>query len=225
MKNKMFSFKLYCSCIIIILLSVIIFFIDPVTYNLLVQEDGLVEYISAFSLLACSMILFHSIYKRWANLKLSQTIGLALMSFILFFGFGEEVSWGQRIFGIISPDFFVENNLQNETNIHNLKLYGIKLNQWVFTYVLVGLCTMYFLALPLVVRFYTHINHCVSNYAIPIPKWEYSLVFLIASLALNLINIPRIAELWECVFSITLLIVCTKPYELSDDRENCNYSR
>ena len=224
MKRNLFSFKLYCSCVIIILLSVIIFFIDPATYNLLVQEDGLVEYLSALSLLACSMILMHSIYKRWGNLKLSQMIGLTLMALILFFGFGEEVSWGQRIFGIISPDFFVENNLQNETNIHNLKLYGIKLNQWIFTYLLVGLCTVYFLALPLVVRFYT-INHFLSNYAIPIPRWEYSLVFLIASLALNLISIPRISELWECVFSITLLIVCSNPHQLNDDSENFKHTK
>lgn len=32
---------------------------------------------------------------------------------------GEEISWGQRIFGYATPDFFSQNNLQQETNLHN----------------------------------------------------------------------------------------------------------
>ena len=31
----------------------------------------------------------------------------------------EEISWGQRLFAIESPEFFVENNVQGETNLHN----------------------------------------------------------------------------------------------------------
>jgi hypothetical protein len=33
---------------------------------------------------------------------------------------GEEISWGQRIFGWATPDFFRENNIQGETNFHNM---------------------------------------------------------------------------------------------------------
>jgi tetratricopeptide (TPR) repeat protein len=32
----------------------------------------------------------------------------------------EEISWGQQLFNWQSPDFFLRNNLQHETNIHNL---------------------------------------------------------------------------------------------------------
>lgn len=31
----------------------------------------------------------------------------------------EEISWGQRVFGFSSPDFFKSRNLQGETNLHN----------------------------------------------------------------------------------------------------------
>jgi hypothetical protein len=33
---------------------------------------------------------------------------------------GEEISWGQRIFGWATPEFFRENNIQGETNFHNM---------------------------------------------------------------------------------------------------------
>jgi hypothetical protein len=42
---------------------------------------------------------------------------------ILAFGFfviaGEEISWGQRIFQVQSPEFFLQYNEQQELNIHN----------------------------------------------------------------------------------------------------------
>ena len=32
---------------------------------------------------------------------------------------GEEISWGQRLFGIATPEALKETNLQNEINLHN----------------------------------------------------------------------------------------------------------
>ncbi|MGK0187960.1 MAG: DMSO/TMAO reductase YedYZ heme-binding membrane subunit [Verrucomicrobiales bacterium] len=47
-------------------------------------------------------------------------LGLAVM---FFFAFGEEISWGQRIFGWQTPDAILETNQQQETNIHNLVFF------------------------------------------------------------------------------------------------------
>ena len=44
----------------------------------------------------------------------------------------EEISWGQRIFGIESPEWFLKHNRQVETNVHNLVIYGVNLNKVVF---------------------------------------------------------------------------------------------
>ena len=51
----------------------------------------------------------------------------------LFFGAGEEISWGQRIFHIESSKFFNENNSQKETNLHNMIVDGVKLNKLIFS--------------------------------------------------------------------------------------------
>ena len=33
---------------------------------------------------------------------------------------GEEISWGQRLFGFKPPDVFLERNYQQELNLHNV---------------------------------------------------------------------------------------------------------
>ena len=78
----------------------------------------------------------------------SKNIGIILFSIIFFFGFGEEISWGQRIFNIETPNFFIENNLQSETNIHNLMIGDVKLNKLIFTNGLFFIFSFYFLAIP-----------------------------------------------------------------------------
>jgi len=40
---------------------------------------------------------------------------------MVFVCMGEEISWGQRIFDITTPDGLREINLQGETNIHNIE--------------------------------------------------------------------------------------------------------
>jgi len=45
----------------------------------------------------------------------------ALFALVLFFAAGEEISWGQRIFGISPPRWFMPRNYQQELNLHNLR--------------------------------------------------------------------------------------------------------
>ncbi len=44
----------------------------------------------------------------------------AVLALALFYTVMEEISWGQRIFGIESPEFFKRHNLQREINLHNM---------------------------------------------------------------------------------------------------------
>jgi hypothetical protein len=53
-------------------------------------------------------------------LKRLSYLGLA---FVFFLGAGEEISWGQRIFGIETPEAWAEVNVQRETNLHNLEVF------------------------------------------------------------------------------------------------------
>ena len=77
-------------------------------FRIAVREDGPFEYLTAISYLTASVFLFLS----W---RASRSLGNRFVSFgflaagILFFLiFGEEISWGQRILGIETPDSIAE---------------------------------------------------------------------------------------------------------------------
>ncbi len=50
----------------------------------------------------------------------SQSIVLVVVAAALFFFAGEEISWGQRVFGFGTPETLSKLNHQQETNLHNL---------------------------------------------------------------------------------------------------------
>jgi hypothetical protein len=54
------------------------------------------------------------------GLKLCAVL-YSLFALVLFFMAGEEISWGQRIFGVSTPPWFMKRNYQHELNIHNLR--------------------------------------------------------------------------------------------------------
>jgi hypothetical protein len=74
---------------------------------------------AAFQLIAA--IIFGLLaYKFIKKKQVLPAIFSCLLVLILIVMAGEELSWGQRIFGWSTPDFFIENNAQHETNLHNL---------------------------------------------------------------------------------------------------------
>lgn len=81
------------------------------------KEDGIVEYLSAFFWLQASIICFY----RIAVNHQSNKILLWFWAIFCFLCFGEEISWGQRIF-LYSVQAVQHASGQNEFNIHNLMI-------------------------------------------------------------------------------------------------------
>ncbi len=48
-----------------------------------------------------------------------QSIWFLFLFIFCFIAFGEEISWGQHIWGFESPELLQKINKQQETNIHN----------------------------------------------------------------------------------------------------------
>lgn len=104
-------------------------------------EDGPVENATAFLFIIASMtMLVHGVrlYRVSGHTLLAS---LALLTGILFFIFaGEEISWGQRIFGIEAGEFMSQHNWQNETNLHNLHtdLFNIAFHYGAFAVLIIA---------------------------------------------------------------------------------------
>ncbi len=109
-----------------LLLSYSLFFVVANDKKLfLTKEDGLVETAGAIFWLLSAILIFTILLKnrRNANLLKYRNIIFLFLAFAFLFAFLEEISWGQRIFNITTPQFVQEINAQGETTIHNLYIF------------------------------------------------------------------------------------------------------
>jgi len=97
------------------------------------REDGLIENLGAFFFLTASVLFFASYFKSsgpgkdTATLRSKKNISYLLLAILFFVGFGEELSWGQRIIGWETPQFLKKINRQGETTFHNIRIFNTKL--------------------------------------------------------------------------------------------------
>lgn len=86
----------------------------PTLYIWLTYEDLFGEWCQ-FYLFAIALI----ISARLAFSRSEFAIFFAFLAVACFYVCGEEISWGQRLFNLDTPQFFQQHNLQQETNLHN----------------------------------------------------------------------------------------------------------
>lgn len=198
------------------ILSILSYYIDINTYKSIIQEDGIIEYLSAFTLLAGSALLFLRLIKVF-KLKSGAWIFFNIVMILgLFFAFGEEISWGQRIFSIESGDFFKDKNLQEETNFHNLELGGVKINKIIFSYGLTAVFGVYFLLLQVLYKRWNKLKKLIDKFGVPVPMIHQSALIIGATIIISIIPDSKIWEIWECIFALIFLLVLIKPYNSAE---------
>ncbi|HUF00221.1 MAG TPA: hypothetical protein VMN99_13265 [Anaerolineales bacterium] len=97
-------------------------FANERTLDTFAREDGIVENLTAIYLLVTSLLFAAGFFRFRSSawlLRLSY-LGLALLFFL---GAGEEISWGERIFGWTEQNFIRERNVQGELTLHNLEYF------------------------------------------------------------------------------------------------------
>jgi hypothetical protein len=99
------------------------------TYNSLIDDDRWVEGAGTLALLAASAFFLFG-FVRVRRLPPARRpprllqVSLVALAILFFTGFGEELSWGQRILGIETPSDIEEASSQGELNFHNLEALG-----------------------------------------------------------------------------------------------------
>jgi hypothetical protein len=183
-----------------ILIKVVIYLVVMVSYSVVLMgdqvmsrlhgEDQAIESLGAFFFLTGSVLFFSSYFqssrpgKDKDHLRSKKNIYYLLLAVIFFIGFGEEISWGQRIFGWETPQYLKKVNRQKETTFHNIKLFNSKLffkggnrkverpflsiildvNSWFFLF-----WFSYCLLLPLMNHYSLRLNRYFSGKRIPLP--------------------------------------------------------
>lgn len=188
------------------------FFFANDFYNYIVVEDGIIENITALTLLVISLLFTYRLIKKIGLKNKAWIVFNILIILGSFFGFGEEISWGQRIFSIESSEFFTEYNLQNETNLHNLKIKNIRINQLIFSYGFLIIFGFYFIFSLLIYKRNKSFKSLIDNFGIQMPKFQHSILMLVSSALIIFIPDSKRWELWELVFVLIILLVFLEPY-------------
>lgn len=148
---------------VILVFPVVVFmFLYPVSlwpFNIfkeIVKEDRIIEYAQFFVLFVGGILgsinfLYFAKKKKWwmAIFYLMTAAGFLLIA-------GDEISWGQRIFGLETSEQFKEVNRQGELTFHNLYVF-----EWLVGYAYVA------------ISFFGVLAHWITRLIKPLNKYTY----------------------------------------------------
>lgn len=176
-----------------------------------VVEDGFTEWFTVAALFATFVVCAR---RLWVLRNVRNFGFLAVTGFLTLFslfGAGEEISWGQRLFGFASPEFFIDNNAQRETGLHNLQIIvgdkKYKLNRIIFG---TGLAIVFFVYLAVMTPLHRKnraITSLLDRLGIPMPR-NYQIVAYVFVLAIAelVIDSPRRGEITEFGGSLIFML-------------------
>ncbi len=172
-----------------------------------IKEDGIAEWLTVAGLLLGSLVCFSRfirLFRKKSKWFLLVTLCLGLF---LFFAAGEEISWGQRILGIETPEYFQQHNAQQETNLHNLIVGGVKLNKLIFSVILVGLLSIFMIIVPVLYQKNNRVKRFLDASAVPVPRYYQVLAFIVVFVLTSLIKHGKNAELLECAGALLFFLI------------------
>jgi len=136
------------------------------------SEDGVIELATALSFLVAAGISARVAWGPAPPMRRAVHLGLAL-GFVLCCG--EEISWGQRLFGFETPEGLQGLNVQNEANLHNLAGYAAD-------HLFIALVAGYGVLLPILVARFEWVHKLTDLLGLPIASLPLAAGFAIASL-------------------------------------------
>ena len=123
-KSRYLFCFLLISSYIVIAYAPFFFFSNQQMFHL-VTENGLYQTVTAIAFLSASVFLGLAYIvedngNSFGKIVTRRNLFVLLLSFVFFIGAGEELSWGQHMFGFEPPDIVAKHNVQGELNLHNL---------------------------------------------------------------------------------------------------------
>jgi hypothetical protein len=217
-----FRFYLILLSLAIILSYSVYLMFSPETIASLGDEDHFFEWLSALSLLLGSILLFEVF-------RFSKNFYFLILAFVFFFGFGEEISWGQRLLHFKTPERIEKINIQKEFSIHNLELFnrsnlkGEEKHGWQrlleFNFLFRISTILFGIIFPILVFHSKFVHWFAQKMRLPVPPLSIGLFFafnwitfkIIHSYLLHPGHSPKyysgLSEIFECMGIVIMLTV------------------
>lgn len=182
----------------VILISYSIFFwMDFKTIYGLGYEDGFFEYLTALLFLLASLLMLKAGFKSGNGWYFALFL-------LLFVGAGEEISWGQRLIGIETPEELKKMNVQGEINLHNLEVFNREnfdksvktgIEKLLTVNTLYRLFIMFYgVIIPVLVIVSPMIKKMLEKIRVPLIPLNIGIYFFIAWIGFRLLNNFRLTE-------------------------------
>ena len=198
-----------------VLVGAVVALLDPVTFTkVLAREDGIFEWLTVLALSMSFVMCVHRIAVL-RSAKNGVFIGVwCFLAVVCFFGAGEEISWGQRIFNIESSDWFKQNNAQSETNLHNLVVEGKKVNKIIFSMVLGLALITYLFVFTTLYRRSEKFKQLCDYMGVPIAHWHQVIAWVAVALVVEGVikHVSRSSELFESAVAFVFFINIYVPF-------------
>jgi hypothetical protein len=199
----------------IALLIVLIGYFSPRTYIALMEEDFIGEWITFYAFALAGFIIIVHLWRCRKNgldfFSLSFLIPLAVAAFCLVVA-GEEISWGQRIFAFKPPNLFLEQNYQQELNVHNLfkgdGFWGIQIES---KHLVMLIAFFYGIFFPFVTRFTPYLKN-LNRYA---PAFYMMPYFVLVMAMEEIYPISLTGEACEMYLGLIFLIHVFDTYPIN----------
>ena len=206
----------YIFILIVLIIGIYLGMKDPELFNTrFADEDGIAENLTVVFLLGVVYLCIKRLITLWNSKSVLWRLGTMAFALLFFFAAGEEISWGQRLIGWDSGDFFLEHNAQEETNLHNMMIGETKVNKLIFSQVLTAVLVIYLIIVPILYRRLNWVKNLFDRFAVPVSRWHHTIAFLLVTLGVLLIPASRKWEVYEMSFGVIFFLIFLRPWNLS----------
>lgn len=192
---------------------------NPIAYIWATYEDLLGEWAQFYLFLLALVFSVRNTFVtnkyRWFFITLAVACFYVIM---------EEISWGQRIFGWGTSDFFKKNNLQGETNLHNMLTgpYSTVLKASLKYLLAIGL-SGFGLIYPLASKYNWKLANWVERLGIPVPPLYLAPLFVSAAyLELGPLSFNE-AEIAEVFVGLALALMALHYLHFAQVKQTTKY--
>lgn len=191
----------------------------PETFEGWMQEDGWAEWATVHAFTMAAVVIGLRLWRgrtKQDGLGWLPRLGLISVALFCVFVAGEEISWGQRLLAFEPPEIFLQENFQQELNVHNLlkdkELAGFKLD----SRFLVAVIALAYGGLVPLLRKLDRIRWFQPTLEAVAPPWELAPYF--AAIALVELSYPAklAGEACELVLGLLFLAAALQRREPPD---------
>ena len=213
--------------IVLHVFGLVLVFADKAFLRWWIEEDGVVEWLSFVVPVACFVyaLVVRARFRPKRERRAARRFWLVLAVLLLWGGL-EEISYGQRVFGIPTPACFIADpspeadsfyNKQGELNLHNLVIYGHDMNELIYGKVITLVMFVYWVVVPVAYRAKARLRRGCDRWGVPVMQ-NYQLALALVLAALTYAVRPwahHITEVLELSGAFVFLVLMIHPYNAS----------